>query len=354
MSVPDRHHRLQALREQTQQVAAHPRRWGDVVDEAQAGRRLIAALTIAGTAASSGDATGRDALALGLDVLRDPLYESDPMRADLIEAFDRWGPGAARSADLDALVEWLHSLDEATLGRTMRAVRGAAFELRVEEMLRRGELAVPDGAVEYVPTSFTEPGVDGLFLDADGRIVAAIQLKAAGSATVVARHLADHPDVPVWATTEAATDATIRGIGGVVDTGVSIDDLMPPDTAGFVDVFNTSMLESLGEVAGDFPVIGLALVGAELATVAMRGGDMPSAMADARTRAGRMVTWASLGTAASLATGAETARIVVTVGGRLAHGALTRAETDIIRDVNRLAQQREIVGGLLTVTPVAN
>ena len=320
--------------------AGFPRRtFGALVQEAAAFRTAVAATVATGVAASGGQAHGRDALLLGVDILRDPLTVSDTEREALLEAIARAYPNSY--ADPEVVASQLEAMSEASVAGVMNAVQGAMFELRVAEMLDAGDLPLPDGAVAWEQTDFTYPGADGQFLDADGEVVGVFQIKASADDGIIHEHLERYPDITEVVTTTEAAEAA-GGLDGVTDSGIRVEDLLPGDSAGeFVEVFSTSFLENVGEVLDDFPILTLGLIAAEVAATRLRGGDMQGALTAARSRAGRALTWSALGTGAALATGLQPARLVVTVGGRAASGWVSRAARDQAATVAHLRRLQE-------------
>lgn len=320
--------------------AGLPRRsFDDLVEDALAFRTAVAATVVTGVAASAGQAHGRDALLLGVDILRDPLTASDTEREALLDAIARAYPNAY--GDPEAVAERLEVMSEESVAGIMNGVQGAMFELRVAEMLDAGQLPLPEGAVDWQPTDFTYPGADGQFLDADGEVVGVFQIKASGDVAIIDEHLDRYPDISdVIVTTEAAEAAD--GLEGVVDSGVRVGDLLPGEGAGdFVEVFSTSFFESVGEVLDDFPVLTLGLIAAEVTATRVRGGDMHLALTTARGRAGKALTWSALGTGAALVTGMQPARMVITVGGRAAQGLVNRAAREQAATVAQLRHLQE-------------
>lgn len=296
----------------------------DIVDDARALRTLAVSAVAVGAAASAGTARGRDAVLLALDVLRDPLTEHDDLRAELMAAVQRAYPNAY--ADVDVIADRLAAMPSESIQRIMNAVQGALFELRVAEMIDQGEIPLPEGATAWEPAGFGEAGVDGRFVDADGGTVSWVQIKAARGPEAVTSHLERYPEVDtVLATTEAVP---LAGSTGVYDTGVSVHDLLPGSSDEFVDVFATSLLEGVGELIDDVPVLALGLIAAEVTATIARGGDVEAALGRARERVGRVVTWSALGSAVAHLSGLEPARHLVTVGGQAAAGWVSRAAAD--------------------------
>lgn len=312
-------------------------------------RRAAVGVVAAGVAASGDVAVGRDALMMGLDVLRDPLTASDHLRQELRTALQRAYPHSY--ADSEAIADRLTGLSEESLIGLMNGVQGAMFELRVAEMFEQGQLQLPEGAEGWELAEFTTAGVDGRFLDGGGNVVGVFQIKASTEADLITDHLARYPDVEtVIATSEAAK--TADGIDGVVDSGVSVHEVIPADADAFVDQFATSVLEGASEVLDDLPLLTFGVIAAELAARRLRGRDMAVALAGARERAGRALTWSALGSAAALLTGLQPTRLVVTVGGRTAAGWVARAQRDQQYTIRRLEQLNRRLSEFVT-SPVA-
>jgi hypothetical protein len=162
-------------------------------------------------------------------------------------------------------VENLQSSDVDTLVNELNKATGAAFELDVQESIRAGELAVPPGTTRVELVSFTNPGADFRFLDADGNTIDLMNTKASLGHEVIARHFAEHPDVRyVFATHEAAESAAqagfevVDGLGGslpvsegplVVDTGKSAQE--------FRDAFQEFVTDGDGGVLDSSDVVGI-------------------------------------------------------------------------------------------------
>ena len=66
----------------------------------------------------------------------------------------------------------------------------------------------------------TQPGWDGVVLNASGEVVESIQLKATESADYLRETLARYPDIQIVATSEAAERATGPLNGLVLDSGI--------------------------------------------------------------------------------------------------------------------------------------
>jgi hypothetical protein len=109
----------------------------------------------------------------------------------------------------------------------LTALRGSVGEHWVLDRLRSRHLPIPERAVAVEMLPFTTPGVDLVFTDATGATVGSANVKVAGTANVVMRHFDRHPDVTiVYATSDAAADAAVRGIH-VVGPGGSLPTQVP-------------------------------------------------------------------------------------------------------------------------------
>lgn len=216
------------------------------------------------------------------------------------------------------------------------ALRGAAGEHWVTEQLLADGLPAPAGTrtVELVP--FHRPGVDLEFRDAAGTLIDTANVKIAGGADVVLRHLEAHPDVRiVYASSDAAADAAQRGVT-VIDGMAEL----PLEGPVVVDIgrssadFDGQLLAALpggidlteAEAVGLFDWVPWLSAGAiglravlRLRAGATRAEVLRSAGRDAVVAAGAL----GAGKATSLLTSSEPTVLLATIlGGSLAYGWL--------------------------------
>lgn len=146
---------------------------------------------------------------------------------------------------------------------------GDTFELEVQDLIRRGELAVPEGTTSVELMGRTNEGFDFRFRNDNGDVLGLMNTKASSSHEIIARHFEAHPDVNyVYATSEAADSAAragytvVDGVGGVIPvtdqpivvrTGVSdgeyradLAEFMAPEHSGLAGWFDgEGVLESV-------------------------------------------------------------------------------------------------------------
>lgn len=216
---------------------------------------------------------------------------------------------------------------------------GALFELEVARATDAGVLELPDGVEHLRLGSFDTPGWDAELLDAHGRVVDHIQLKASDDAGVVVSHLLAHPDVPrVWTTAEAAADAHRIGLA-VTDTGIANEQLRDRVTAAVEDATTVTWGELVDEIIPQVTLVVLAAVG--ILRVA-RGEPVREVALWVRDRAvSRTVTSAVAGLAAAV-TGTDAARVPVVVAARL----VDRALADLGRSAATVRGLRRVVTSL--------
>jgi hypothetical protein len=203
-------------------------------------RRMSAAALLAQTAALSID-----------ELLDGRIDDLDPAVA---EGLRRLSP----DFDISTLADY----PPAALAGLSNAVRGALFELEVADAVERGAIELPDGVAEFrIVDDFATPGFDALLLDDDGNVIELVQLKTSSTADIIERHLERYPDIPaVWTSTEAAADATRRGLDGVVDTGISDAVLAAVVNEAFRDQTTTTAKEVLDEIFPQVTAVVLAFI----------------------------------------------------------------------------------------------
>jgi hypothetical protein len=224
----------------------------------------------------------------------------------------------------DVSAEALAHYPAAALGGMANAVKGALFELQVDHAVAHGAIPLPHGVEAFRLAGFTAPGYDAELLDAHGHVVDTVQLKASAWSHIIARHYDAHPDIPVWATHEAATDAAHHGLHAF-DTGITDHHLTHAVAAAFTDATTTSFGDVVDEV---IPQITLAIIAAQAGLALLRGEPSSDVFATARRRAGTAVATSTLAGLAALATGTEAIRLPVVVGvalTRVAYGELAAA-----------------------------
>ncbi len=117
--------------------------------------------------------------------------------------------------------------DPDALTGTLNAAKGKYFELLVAEKLNAGErlggLRLHSDLKAALADSLTQPGWDLAIVDADGRVVDHLQLKATDSVSYISETLERYPDIKILTTSEAADAA--HGSGLVVDSGISDRDI---------------------------------------------------------------------------------------------------------------------------------
>lgn len=253
---------------------------------------------------------GRGSLVLGMAGLAiDEIHDAtiDELPSDVADALTRVAP----AVDIATLAEYPAD----GLNGLANSVKGGLFEARVAEAIEDGslgEVTLLDGASLQL-TGFTQEGYDAEILDANGDTMDVIQLKASDNADLVAEHLSRFPEIEVWTTSEAALDATERGLPAF-DTGTSDADLSEHVGAAFADQTSTSLGEVLDEV---IPQLTLVLVAARW-LVARRAGATPEeakivAMKEVRAA---LVSSTAAGLAAHL-TGTDAVRVPVVLTVRL-------------------------------------
>lgn len=342
---------LRRLRAETDAAEVSTREWNMVVGDAHATALTATAIASAMAARTDGAAHGRDALALGVDALL--TYEADPLRDQLREALRRVSPDTYASADLDNIAERLGAMSDVQLGGLMNSVQGTMLELQVDELLEAHAIEWPEDAASYELAGRNEQAVDGWFFDDEGQVLQPFQVKASESLGPAREHLREHPDVDlVYADSDSAELADVAGLDTVEDTGVSLRELLPnpfgeasDPSEDFVDEFMTSAVEGVTQVASQLPLITGALIGGELVWAKLRGGDMSVARSQAQSRGLSAATFWGAASAVSMATGLDSARLVIVVGGKSSQWALARVDAELAPSIGHIRQLRQVVTG---------
>jgi len=202
------------------------------------------------------------ALAASFDVVRaggNFVSSSAELSGDLAAGIERG------SVSVDQLMS---SNADAALIAANKAV-GDTFELEVQDLIRRGELAVPEGTASVELMGRTNEGFDFRFTNDTGEVIGLMNTKASSSHEIIARHFEAHPDVNyVYVTSEAADSAAragytvVDGVNGVIPvtdqpivvrTGVSdgeyradLAEFMAPEHSGLAGWFDgEGVLESV-------------------------------------------------------------------------------------------------------------
>lgn len=281
-----------------------------------------------------------DAAGLTVDMLRDMSIDS--MSEDLEAAFAHFSPdGYGSSFDFDTLAH----MPTETVDRLRHTVKGFALELQVEEAIHSGAIEMPEGATDFQLAPPGTPAVDGYFLDDNGNVIEAIQIKATGGHDYLADTLADNPDIPIYANTEAAEAAAQHGLTDVTDTGIELGELMPESADALVDEMTTSADELVDEF---FPQLTATLIAADVAWTWATGGDTDRAVARARRRGGNAIAINAAGTTISTLTGLEAARfgvVAVVTAGRFTASAI---DARVTPGSERLGSYRSLVSTLGT------
>lgn len=152
--------------------------------------------------------------------------------------------------------ERLFNLDGEALQGAVNTAKGKYFEYLVVERLNNGEqvgpLCLADGLKAELAESVTQPGWDLRIVDADGRAVEYLQLKATDSVGYIRDALERYPDVQILATSEVAHS------GLVLDSGLSDAELQRQvaDAVGTVgDSVTQRFLDYFGPL---FPLVAMA------------------------------------------------------------------------------------------------
>ncbi len=185
--------------------------------------------------------------------------------------------------------------DAVSLQGAINAAKGRYFELLVEEKLNAGEavgeLSLRSGEHFQLASTMTQPGWDGVVLNASGEVVESIQLKATESADYLRETLARYPDIQIVATSEAAERATGPLNGLVLDSGIDdqtlerlVHNAFSAETTAdnFLDAFN--------------PLLPLVLIAAsEGYTVKLGRKSVEEAFANGLSRGKHSLTGTALG-----------------------------------------------------------
>lgn len=272
-----------------------------------------------------------DAAAISVDELHDATVDELP--AGVSTALERIAPGF----DLDVLA----SYPQSAMDGLANAVKGALFELEVSQLVEAGDIPLPEGVAEFaLVESFNTPGIDAQLFDAHGDLIDVVQLKASGSADLIAHHLQSHPEVTnVWTTSEAALDAGARGFEGVFDTGLSDVELAALVDEALGDQASTAFSEVVDEA---LPQLAFLLVGLQAAWRLSRGEPADSVLADVRRRATSATALSVIAWLAAAATGSDAVRVPVVLA--VTGAKIVNAELD--GSARRLSNHVQVLEGL--------
>ena len=279
----------------------------------------------------SSAALALDAMSASMDEIHDATL--DQLQPEVAEALARISP------DFDLTV--LEHYSPVALAGLGNAVKGALFELQVQAAADAGGLQLPEGvAALRLVDDFANPAFDAEVLDANGDVIDVVQLKASSTADIVAGHLADHPDIAVWATHEAAVEATERGIDAV-DTGLHDTVISRLVTTALMDQAGTSVGEILDELV---PQITYGLIAARAGWRLLQGESPDEVIRGSAKRAGSATVVSSVAAVVSMATGTDLVRIPVV----LAVSVIRSGHAELDAAGRRLGTLSDVVQSLAT------
>lgn len=206
-----------------------------------------------------------------------------------------------------------HLSDPQIRGLT-NSVKGVALELHTVDKMNSGEMPMAPGATraELFPSP-NHPGADIRQLDADGHIVAQVQVKATEHWRTIARHLDRHPEVPDVATTREGAEAMLQhGVDSqhVLDTGVHAQALTD-HVANHLD--NLNWMHASHELV---PELAIAAIVAVALLRLKRGDSLAETVRWVRDQATIAGLANAAGLAVQIATGTTALRPVAAIGTR--------------------------------------
>ncbi len=231
---------------------------------------------------------------------------------------------------------------EEALQGVSNAIKGALMELRVEQLIEGGQIEFPEGAVSFELASQGAKAVDGYFLDAQGNVVQAIQIKASASDAIIQEHLERFPEIETVLTTSEASELAIEhGIESTIDTGITNTSL-EIDVGKLIDPSLTPS-EVVDEIV---PQIALSIAGIELGWNLFRGMERNLALEKAGKRVGRATGYSVAAWALSSATGIESTRLILILGSESIFWITARMDTELAPSIAHLENLSRIVSTL--------
>lgn len=221
-------------------------------------------------------------------------------------------------------------LDGDQLQGVVNGWKGKLFEILVRDRLNRGDwvgdLHLVTGQHAELAHSVTQPGWDLQIIDPGGHVASELQLKASGSLAYAKSALEHYPDFDVVTTHEAVSHGA-DAVSGLVDSGMSNDDLQDAVSAPLENLGDQGFLGLLDDVAPFIPFV--IIVTTEGRRVLMGKKTFETALGHAFERA--------IKTGAAMAVGAL---VIFLDGGLLSIPAsmLTRLGIDRYRLAVRIAK----------------
>ncbi|MFZ0683976.1 MAG: hypothetical protein WAM89_00405 [Terriglobales bacterium] len=152
----------------------------------------------------------------------------------------------------------LAEMDREQLQGVISGWKGKLFEVLVRDQLNRGDwvgdLHLTAGQHAELAHSITQPVWDLQIVDPDGHVASELQLKASESLAYAKSALEHYPDIDVVTTHDAASHAT-DAVSGLIDSGMSNDDLHDAVSAPLENLGDHGLLGLLDDVAPFIPFV---------------------------------------------------------------------------------------------------
>ena len=336
-----------ALAREAAEDAGYERRWDELVDESSA---TLSALS-GWDALRTMNATTRpiDAAVLASAGREESTSDAAKRhREEFLSAFGRANQGTDAGLDPDELADRVAAFNERQVHLLMNTVQVAVLELRVRESLADGTFDLPEHAVGGVIAERTLTGVDGYFYDENDEIVAPFHIEASASLGSPLSIADEDPDGSTVFATEGTVLGGPRRVASMLEVGSELIGLGCLEMDWFAGDVELDALEMAGGLASSaLPVVAFAMLGAELAWAAVRGGDSDAKLDQLKGPATREAVLSTAAHAASAATGMESARLVLVAGSFAAKRASSRLDAETQHSVDQL---RTIRGLVATVT----
>jgi hypothetical protein len=311
------HETLKELAADARARVPNPPTWDNVREEAtrlRLGAAHVKAAVVAGLASDEIWMTAADHWP---DDINEPLRH--------LGLFDKYSPTTLRGV-------FAH-LSDRQVGGLTNTVKGAALELHTVDAMNDGAMPMAHGATHaelFHPLN--HPGADIKQLDADGHIVAHVQVKATEHWHTIARHLDRYPDVRDVATTHEGAQAMLQhGVDShhILDTGIHAQALTD-HVAAHMD--NLGWLHFSHELVPELAIAAIVAV----ALLRLKNGE---GLAETGAWVKEQATIAGLanaaGLAVQLATGTAALRPFAAIGTRLTaeRGSVAQRTGEALRRV---------------------